>query len=81
MGRVISELAASSREGNESARATLVRQGIKFIEPATGEAERLREAAARVLDRLGQEGFYSAAMLAKMRGFLEEFRARAGRAN
>jgi TRAP-type C4-dicarboxylate transport system substrate-binding protein len=74
MGVVFTRLDELNRIDNEAATAALKQQGITFVMPDPGEAERWREIARRSVDDMVEEGVISQTIVEQVRGHLQTFR-------
>jgi TRAP-type C4-dicarboxylate transport system substrate-binding protein len=74
MGAVFMRLDELNRIDNEAAKAALQQQGITFVMPAPGEAERWREIAREAVDKMVEEGVISQTIVEQVRGHLQTFR-------
>jgi TRAP-type C4-dicarboxylate transport system substrate-binding protein len=74
MGAVFMRLDELNRIDNEAAKAALQQQGITFVMPDPGEAERWREIARSSVDNMVEEGVISQAIVEQVRGHLQTFR-------
>ena len=75
MGAVFKRLDELNRIDNEAAAQALQQQGITFVSPSPGEAERWREIARRAVDDMVSSGVISAQIVEQVRGDLQTFRA------
>jgi TRAP-type C4-dicarboxylate transport system substrate-binding protein len=74
MGVVFTRLDELNRIDNEAATAALKQQGITFVMPDPGEAERWREIARRSVDDMVEEAVISQTIVEQVRGHLQTFR-------
>ena len=74
MGAVFTRLDELNRIDNEAATAALKQQGITFVMPDPGEAERWREIARTSVDNMVEEGVISQTIVEQVRGHLQTFR-------
>jgi TRAP-type C4-dicarboxylate transport system substrate-binding protein len=74
MGVVFTRLDELNRIDNEAATAALKQQGITFVMPDPGEAERWREIARRSVDDMVEEDVISQTIVEQVRGHLQTFR-------
>ena len=74
MGAVFMRLDELNRIDNEAAKAALQQQGITFVMPDPGEAERWREIARRSVDNMVEQGVISQTIVEQVRGHLQTFR-------
>jgi TRAP-type transport system periplasmic protein len=75
MGAVFKRLDELNRHDNEAATQALQQQGITFVSPKPGEAERWREIASQAVDDMVSSGVISAEIVEQIRGDLKTFRA------
>ena len=75
MGAVFKRLDELNRIDNEAATQALQQQGITFVSPHPGEAERWREIARQAVDDMVSDGVISAQIVEQIRGDLQTFRA------
>jgi TRAP-type C4-dicarboxylate transport system substrate-binding protein len=75
MGVVFTRLDELNRIDSEAATAALKQQGITFVMPAPGEAERWREIARSSVDDMVEEGVISQTIVEQVRGHLQTFRS------
>jgi TRAP-type transport system periplasmic protein len=75
MGVVFTRLDELNRIDDAAAIAALKQQGITFVMPDPGEAERWREIAHRSVDDMVEEGVISQAIVEQVRGHLQTFRS------
>jgi TRAP-type C4-dicarboxylate transport system substrate-binding protein len=74
MGAVFTRLDELNRIDDVAAIAALKQQGITFVTPDPGEAERWREIARRSIDDMVEEGVISQTIVEQVRGHLQTFR-------
>jgi TRAP-type C4-dicarboxylate transport system substrate-binding protein len=74
MGAVFARLDELNRVDNEAAKAALQQQGISFVMPDPGEAERWREIARKSVDDMVEEGVISQTIVEQVREHLQTFR-------
>ena len=74
MGAVFARLDELNRVDNEAAKAALQHQGISFVMPDPGEAERWREIARKSVDDMVEEGVISQTIVEQVREHLQTFR-------
>jgi len=75
MGAVFKRLDELNRIDNEAAIKALQQQGITFVSPSPGEAERWREIARQAVDEMVNSGVISAPIVEQVRSDLQTFRA------
>jgi len=75
MGAVFKRLDELNRIDNEAAIKALQQQGITFVSPSPGEAERWREIARQAVDDMVSSGVISAQIVEQVRSALQTFRA------
>lgn len=76
MERVYRDFNSRNRADEQTAMATLRKQGLTFVQPQAGEARLMRERADRVLSRLGNEGAFSPESYRRIVELLKTYRAR-----
>ncbi len=74
MEGVYSKIGRHNREGNESARQALRRQGIVFVTVSQKNWEQWRQSLTKTVNRLSQQGIFTAAMLEILEGHLDDYR-------
>lgn len=74
MSGVFERLDHLNRMDNQSALSALQKQGIGFVEPSESEKQRWRASLSTAMDRLISDGLFDPAMLAQLKGHLQEFR-------
>lgn len=74
MEGVYSKIGRRNREGNESARQALRRQGIVFVTVSQKNWEQWRQSLTKTVNRLSQQGIFTAAMLKILEGHLNDYR-------
>ncbi len=77
MGGLMGKTDQQNRLDDQQAQDALAGQGIEVITPSGDEAEQWRQQVAEAVDRLGEEGLYTPAMLAEIRTHLQSFRSQA----
>jgi TRAP-type C4-dicarboxylate transport system substrate-binding protein len=75
LGAWASKLDKNSRVEDQDAREALVKQGVTFVAPAEGTADRWQQIADDATRKLSDEGRYDADLIKKIEGLLEAFRA------
>ncbi|MCP4984141.1 MAG: C4-dicarboxylate ABC transporter [Gammaproteobacteria bacterium] len=73
VGQVFERLDETNRSDNESAKAALQQQGITFIDPSPGEAERWKSIADQSIDEMVESGIVPGKLVAMVRDFLQSF--------
>lgn len=68
------ELNKQNRKDNESARRTLSKHGITFLQPEPGELDKLRSIAAEATRRLAAKKIYTPKVLETLHGHLKTYR-------
>ena len=74
MGAVFERLDELNRIDNQAAKEALQQQGIIFVMPNPGEAERWRKISDQSIDDMVAEGVISAEIVEQVRGYLQTFR-------
>lgn len=74
MGAVFKRLDELNRIDNQAAKEALQQQGITFVRPNPGEAERWRKISDQSIDDMVAEGVISAEIVEQVRGYLQTFR-------
>ena len=74
MGAVFKRLDELNRIDNQAAKEALQQQGIAFVMPNPGEAERWRKISDQSIDDMVAEGVISAEIVEQVRGYLQTFR-------
>ena len=74
MGAVFKRLDELNRIDNQAAKEALQQQGITFVMPNPGEAERWRKISDKSIDDMVAEGVISAKIVEQIRGHLQTFR-------
>jgi TRAP-type C4-dicarboxylate transport system substrate-binding protein len=75
MGAVFKRLDELNRIDNEAAKSALQQQGISFVMPDPGEAERWREIAGRSVDEMVEAGVISRSIVEQVRAHLQDYRS------
>lgn len=75
MGAVFKRLDELNRIDNEAAKLALQQQGISFVMPDPGEAERWREIAGRSVDEMVEAGVISRSIVEQVRAHLQDYRS------
>jgi TRAP-type C4-dicarboxylate transport system substrate-binding protein len=75
MGAVFKRLDELNRIDNEAAKSALQQQGISFVMPDPGEAERWREIADQSVDEMVEAGIISRSIVEQVRAHLQEYRS------
>ncbi len=78
MATVSDKLDRQTRLDNNNARQALKRQGVTFVELSQAGWKEWHRKVSEAMKRLIQKGPYTAAMLTKLRGHLEDYRRRHG---
>jgi TRAP-type C4-dicarboxylate transport system substrate-binding protein len=73
IGKVFKRLDKLNRIDNEAAKAALQQQGITFVVPSPGEAERWKSIADQSIDEMVESGIISKEMVVEVRGHLQSF--------
>jgi TRAP-type C4-dicarboxylate transport system substrate-binding protein len=76
--RVYKEINDSSPADAANAKDALANSGIKSVEPAAGEVERIRTVMAENNRDMARQGLISTAMLDKMQQYIQQFRSENG---
>ena len=75
MGAVFKRLDELNRIDNEAAKSALQQQGISFVMPDPGEAERWREIADQSVDEMVEAGIISRSIVEQVRAHLQDYRS------
>jgi len=73
IGKVFSRLDALNRSDNQAAKAALKNQGISFVAPNPGEAERWKSISDSAIDQMVEAGVISEQIVGQVRGHLQSF--------
>ncbi len=73
IGKVFNRLDMLNRSDNLAAKAALQQQGISFVVPNPGEAERWRSIANQAIDEMVESGVISKEIVGQVRGHLQSF--------
>jgi TRAP-type C4-dicarboxylate transport system substrate-binding protein len=76
MGEVFASMDAINRAENQAALAALRKQGITFVPPGEGEAERWRTIADEAIEEMVATGLIGAGVVDQVRDHLQAFRNR-----
>jgi TRAP-type C4-dicarboxylate transport system substrate-binding protein len=76
MGQAFAGMEISNRADDQAAMDALGAQGITFLAPAEGEAERWRNIAGEAIDEMVSIGLVEAGIVDQVRGHLQVFRNR-----
>ncbi len=74
MEGVYSKIGRRNREDNESARQALRRQGIVFVTVSQKNWQQWRQTLTKTVNRLSEQGIFTAAMLKTLEGHLDDYR-------
>ena len=73
IGKVFNRLDMLNRSDNLAAKAALLQQGISFVKPDPGEAERWKSIANQAIDEMVESGVISKEIVGQVRGHLQSF--------
>jgi TRAP-type C4-dicarboxylate transport system substrate-binding protein len=74
MGKIFKRMDKQNRDDNQAAKEALANQGITFITPKPGEAERWRKISDQSIDEMITQGIISREVVGQVRGHLKSFR-------
>ncbi len=74
MGKVFERMDKLNREDNAAAKKALQQQGITFVRPSPGEAERWRDISIRSIDDMVTSGVISAEFVSQVMSHLQSYR-------
>ncbi len=73
IGKVFSHLDKLNRSDNQAAKAALKQQGITFVTPNPGEAERWKSISDQAIEEMVESGVISKEIVGQVRGHLQSF--------
>ncbi len=74
MSAVYKRLDAQNRVDNTKAELALKANGLQFVAPNAAEVPEWRAAVAAAMDDMAAKGTFSGALLAEVRGHLQDYR-------
>jgi TRAP-type C4-dicarboxylate transport system substrate-binding protein len=74
MGKIFKRMDKQNRDDNQAAKEALANQGITFVTPKPGEAERWRKISNQSIDEMITDGIVSREVVGQVRGHLKSFR-------
>lgn len=76
MGNVFAHMDKLNRDDNRAAWNALQQQGITFVSPKPGEAERWKSISSRSIEEMVETGIISSEIVGQVKGHLQSFRNR-----